>query len=91
MFLLNENMVKARKEHSCRGCGKVYPKGSQMLNAMYMDRYGKYVSVYWCATCLEYMSRHGLTIAGEWELGELLSFDRAGWQDVNLEIIDRKQ
>lgn len=50
--LLEQKTVKTRKTHICWGCGRSFPKGTELEYCKCVDS-GSFSTAYWCKTCLE--------------------------------------
>lgn len=56
---LSDKHVKTRKSHTCHGCGKVYPAGSDMQRITYAYHGEGFWSFYFCHKCESFMnSKH---------------------------------
>lgn len=83
---IKSKQVKTRKEHSCFGCGRKFPKGSKLTASTSSDFDG-IQTTYWCNVCLEYWSRY-METNDEIMFGELRSEDKNGWEKVKEDVID---
>lgn len=52
MQIVSDKTVKTRKEHKCWGCGRSFPKGSELRRLVEADG-GEIKSTYWCYVCTE--------------------------------------
>ncbi len=57
MSYISSKRVKTRKEHYCFGCGKVFPKGTEMESHTDADG-GSIYTTYLCDKCIEYLERN---------------------------------
>lgn len=69
--ILNEQIVKTRKEHVCHGCGRKFPKNSTMNSATCKFNNNLVVRKYFCKSCHYIMVTKNITIDKFW-YGDLL-------------------
>lgn len=50
MDILEEGIIKTRKDHKCWGCREVIPKGREVQHCKGVDC-GKHWTTYWCHPC----------------------------------------
>ena len=68
--ILNESIVKTRAEHTCHGCGRKFPKNTQMNSAACKFNNNLVVRKYFCEACHHIMVTKNITIDKFW-YGEL--------------------
>jgi hypothetical protein len=75
MNTLSEKKIKTRKEHTCWGCVKTIPIGSNITAEVGTDG-GKIATVYWCNTCLKFLdSLEAWQKEDGFFQGDLLNYD----------------
>ncbi len=81
MDVLKDKSVKTRKPHRCWGCRGEIIAGSVAQYQVTVDS-GEFLTAYYCAVCIEYMSR--LIFDGDDGIceGELKENDPEGWEAV---------
>ena len=69
MELVREKRLITKKSHKCFGCGREFPKGTDMKYEVWADDGSAYNS-YLCETCCELVSDHAREFGGYFEYGE---------------------
>lgn len=78
--IVNIKFVKTRKDHTCWGCKRQHPKGTEMQVITAAEE-GYLNTAYWCKTCQAYWSEH-MHDGEEIYEGELKSEDPDGWDAI---------
>ena len=68
--ILNQEIVKTRADHICYGCGRNFPKNTQM-NSMSCSINGSVDRKYLCESCQNVVKMKNITIDKFW-YGDLL-------------------
>ena len=77
--ILNESIVKTKAEHTCHGCGRKFPKNTQMSSAACKFDADVAVRKYFCESCHHTMATKNITIDKFWYgdlLVEALSYEK---------------
>lgn len=77
--ILNEQIVKTRAEHVCHGCGRKFPKDTQMSSAACKFDTDVVVRRYFCEACHHTMVTKNITLNKFWYgdlLVEALSYEK---------------
>lgn len=83
-FLQNKS-VTTRKAHKCWGCGREFPKGSDLRYIVSVDQ-GEFGSSYWCEVCDECWNRQGYDTDDGINMGDMRHNDPEAWEECRKEI-----
>lgn len=86
MDVLQDKVVKTKKEHRCSGCARKFPKGTALKCVKVADE-GRIYTDYWCPVCMEYWKRY-MNSDDQIGYGDLKSEDNEGWESVRKEVED---
>ena len=84
--VLEQKIVKTRKDHKCWGCGELFLKGSKLEVLVAVEDSG-IVRTYWCPTCREYWCRFMDNDDGI-NMGDLKSNDPEEWNKIHKQESD---
>lgn len=81
---ISSNIVTTRKEHTCYGCRRIFPKGARLQRNTYVEDREIY-SLYMCCVCEEYIKQH-YSYQDEYSEGDVQDGDPEAWEEVRLEV-----
>lgn len=82
---LRTKFVKTRKDHSCWGCKRSIPKGTNMFLAVYKyDR--KLENAYWCMVCFHILQRLAILESDSWFSEGELRENTPDWEDLRKQM-----
>ena len=81
MAIINNQLVKTRKKHTCWGCGRHFPAGVN-LQRITSTGDGRIVTIYFCDVCQEYWTLY-MQDGEEVNLGDLRDKD---WEELKIKM-----
>lgn len=88
MVVLQNKVVKTKKEHRCYGCNRTFDAGAMLKYIAEADS-GKVYSTYWCQTCDVYWATY-MDNGDEILCGDLKGYGGEMWESLRERIEEGK-